>query len=369
MGSRWKAPTSKAVADEPPLTKLQSRSCTTGMIGEAALTRAQPTDDDIKSFGGDSVRFARKMRRNMAFKEAEYLADSSDDEADTYFLRAGAREGFEAEEARLIAADAAARLLAFQGCSTRYARKLRREESVDAARHAPPPRSSDGSSDGAGDAGSWEDGPEGGDAGRRESVERRRFEAEEARLMEEEDGGARLLAFQGSSARYARKLRREESIDAARHARAGRGASGAFGRQRSGVLGTWEAFGDAEEEEEIGGLEHAAYAAEEESILQRNEVAGAVAARILKGAMRAVCGAARRGSVEEGVSLRGARRMRREASVDEAWEQDSSSPLRGAAGRASGAPFTRELSIMEVQEVVEWRKFADEEARLLAAGA
>lgn len=41
MGSRWKAPTSKAVADEPPLTKLQSRSCTTGMIGEAALTRAQ----------------------------------------------------------------------------------------------------------------------------------------------------------------------------------------------------------------------------------------------------------------------------------------------------------------------------------------
>ena len=37
--------------------------------------------------------------------------------------------------------------------------------------------------------------------------------------------------------------------------------------------------------------------------------------------MRTVVGAPRRGSVEEGVSLRGIRRMRREASVDEAWDK------------------------------------------------
>ena len=43
--------------------------------------------------------------------------------------------------------------------------------------------------------------------------------------------------------------------------------------------------------------------------------------------MRTVCGAPRRGSVEEGVSLRGARRMRREASVDEAWEKVLFTPL------------------------------------------
>jgi hypothetical protein len=116
--------------------------------------------------------------------------------------------------------------------------------------------------------------------------------------------------------------------------------------------------------------ERAAAAEQEDMLVARDALAEALAARVMRAALDAVCGARPMVSggpdAADAVSLRGARRMRREQSIDEAWGGAGAGAGAGAA-RAGGAVLRREMSVEEAEEEAEWRRFAEEEERLLAS--
>lgn len=102
--------------------------------------------------------------------------------------------------------------------------------------------------------------------------------------------------------------------------------------------------------------------------MARDALAEALAARVMRAALDAVCGARSKAhggpDAADAVSLRGARRMRREQSIDEAWGDAGAG---AGAARAGGAVLRREMSVEEAEEEAEWRRFAEEEERLLAS--